>query len=59
MDGFMDKNYKEYIYIYIYTHTHIHPSIHPLGADSVQSVGAAEAVSLAIEHNPGGVATPT
>ena len=26
---------------------------------SVQSVGAALAVSLAIGHNPGGVATPT
>ena len=30
-----------------------------LGPYSVQSVGAAEAVSLAIGHNPGWVATPT
>ena len=37
----------------------IHPSIHPLGPCSVQSVGAAFAVSLAIGHNPGWVATPT
>jgi len=29
-----------------------------LGPDSVQSVGAAEAVSLAIGHNPGRVVTP-
>ena len=34
-------------------------SIHPLEPYSVQSVGAAEAVSLAIGHNPGRVATPT
>ena len=34
-------------------------SIHPLGPYFVQSVGAAEAVSLAIGHNPGRVATPT
>ena len=34
-------------------------SIHPLGPYSVQSVGAAEAVSLAIGHNPGPVTTPT
>ena len=34
-------------------------SIHPLGTYSVQSVGAAEAVSLAIGHKPGRVATPT
>ena len=33
--------------------------IHPLGPYSVQSVGAAEAVSLAIWHNPGRVAIPT
>ena len=30
-----------------------------LGPYSVQSVGAAAAVSLAIGHNPGRVATPT
>ena len=30
-----------------------------LGPYSVQSVGAASAVSLAIGHNPGRVATPT
>ena len=30
-----------------------------MGPYSVQSVGAAEAVSLAIGHNPGWVATPT
>ena len=36
-----------------------HPSIHPSGPDSVQSVGAASAVSLAIGHNPGWVATLT
>ena len=30
-----------------------------LGPYSVQSVGAAEAVSLAIEHNPGWLATLT
>ena len=35
------------------------PSIHPLGTYSVQSVGAAKAVSLAIGHNPGRVTTPT
>ena len=34
-------------------------SIHPLRPYSVQSVGAAKAVSLAIGHNPGWVATPT
>ena len=39
-------------------HPSIHPSIHPLGPYSVQSVGAAEAVSLAIGHNPGRVDTP-
>ena len=31
---------------------------HPLGPYSAQSVGAAEAVSWAIGHNPGRVATP-
>ena len=36
-----------------------HPSIHPLGPYSLQSVGAAKAVSWAIEHNPGQVATLT
>ena len=36
-----------------------HPSIHPLGPNSVQSIGAASAVSLAIGHNPGQVTTPT
>ena len=41
----------QYVYIHIY--------IHPFGPYSVQSVGAAEAVSLAIGHNPGRVATPT
>ena len=35
------------------------PSIHPLRPYSVQNVGAAEAVSLAIWHNPGWVVTPT
>ena len=35
------------------------PSIHPLGPHSVQRVGAAEAVSWAIGHNPGWVAIPT
>ena len=35
------------------------PYIHPLGASSVQSVGAAEAVSLDIGHNPGPVTTLT
>ena len=44
---------------YITEHLRIHPSIHPLGPYSVQSVGAAEAVSLAIGHNPGRVTTPT
>ena len=34
-------------------------SIHPLVPSSVESVGAAEAVSWAIGHNPGRVATPT
>uniref|UniRef100_A0A8C4Q8B4 Metalloendopeptidase n=1 Tax=Eptatretus burgeri TaxID=7764 RepID=A0A8C4Q8B4_EPTBU len=34
-------------------------SIHPLGPDSVQSVGSAEAVSLAILHNLGWIAAPT
>ena len=33
-------------------------SIH-LGPYSVQSIGAAHAVSMAIGHNPGQVATPT
>jgi len=33
--------------------------IHPLGPYSVQSIGAAEAVSLAIGHNPRQVTTPT
>ena len=33
--------------------------IHPFGPYSVQSVGAAETVSLAIGHNPGRVTTPT
>ena len=33
-------------------------TIYPLGSYSVQSVGAAEAVSWAIAHNPGRVATP-
>ena len=33
-------------------------SIHPLGPHSVQSIGAAKAVSLAVGHNPGRVATP-
>ena len=37
----------------------IHPSIHSSGPYSVQSVGAAEAVSWAIGYNPGWVATPT
>ena len=37
----------------------IHTSIHPLGPYSVQSIGAAEAVSLAIGYNTGWVATPT
>ena len=37
----------------------IEASIHPLGPYSVQSVGAAEAVYLAIGHNPGWIATPT
>ena len=37
----------------------IHPSIHPSGLYSMQSGGAAEAVSLAIGHNPGWVTTPT
>ena len=36
-----------------------HLSIHPSGPYSVQSVGAAEAVFLAIGHNPGRVATLT
>ena len=36
-----------------------HPSIHPLGLYPVQSVGGTEAVSWAIGHNPGRVATPT
>ena len=36
-----------------------HPSIHPLEPYSVQSVGAASAVSLAIGHNPGWVDTLT
>ena len=35
------------------------PSIHPLEPYSLQSVGAASAVSLAIGHNPGRIATPT
>jgi len=34
-------------------------NIHPLGPYSVQSVGAALAVSLAIGHNPGRVPPPT
>ena len=34
-------------------------SIQPLGPYSVLSVGAVKAVSLAIGHNPGRVATPT
>ena len=34
-------------------------SIHPLGPYSVQSVGAAEAVSLDIGYNTGRIATPT
>ena len=34
-------------------------SILPLGPYSVQSVGAAKAVSWVIGHNPGRVATPT
>ena len=34
-------------------------SIHPSGPHSMQSIGAAEAVSLAIGHNPGRVATST
>ena len=34
-------------------------SIHPLGPYSVQSVGAASAVSWAIGHNPGWVTTST
>ena len=34
-------------------------SIHPLGSYSMQSVGAAWAVSLGIGHNPGRVTTPT
>ena len=34
-------------------------SIHPSGPFSVQSVGAAEAVSWAVGYNPGQVATPT
>ena len=33
--------------------------IHPSGPYSVQSVGAAKAVSLAIGHNPGWIAAPT
>jgi len=40
-------------------HPLIHPSIHPLGPYSVQSIGAAQAASLAIGHNPGQVTTPT
>ena len=36
-----------------------HTTAHPLGPYSVQSVGAAEAVSLAVGYNPGWVATPT
>ena len=34
-------------------------NIHPLGPYSVQRVGAADAVSCAIGHNPGQVATLT
>ena len=34
-------------------------NVHPLEPYSVQSISAAEAVSLAIGHNPGRVATPT
>ena len=33
--------------------------IHPLGPYSVQSISAAEAVSLVIGHNPGRDPTPT
>ena len=43
----------------IYNLPQIYPSIHPLGPYSVQSVGAAKAVSCAVQHNPGRVATPT
>ena len=34
-------------------------SIHPWGPYSVQSIGAAEAVSWAIGHNPGWITTLT
>ena len=40
-------------------HPSIHPSIHPLGPYSVQSVGAASAVSLAIRPNLGRVVHPS
>ena len=39
--------------------SHVSTSIHPLGPYSVQSIGAAKAVSLALGNNPGRVATPT
>ena len=37
---------------------HLEHLFHTLGPHSVQSVGAAEAVSLAIGHIPGQVTTP-
>ena len=38
---------------------HVQGTIHPSGPYSVQSVGAAKAVSWAIGHNPGWVTTLT
>ena len=53
-NGFTDR------LVYFNTEEHKSPfSIHPSGPYSIQSIGAVEAVSWAIGHNPGGVATPT